>query len=214
MSASFPHGLQFPRSRAPITHQKLLLVEGITPFYFFLALLRHLGLQNEIEVRNFGGISDLHQALKLLVATPGFPNVTSIGIVRDAETDALSSFDSVCSSLRAARLSIPSDMLEIAPGTPTISVLILPDCANPGMLENLCLQAVSTDLSIPCIDQYFDCLQQQGIETPNNLPKAQVQAFLASRERPGLLLGEAAQAGFIPWDAPAFDQLKQFLRTL
>src|SRR5437868_2714767 len=140
MSAGFSHGLQYPRARAPITHQKLLLVEGATPFYFFLALLRHLRLENDIEIRNFGGIGDLHPALRLLVATPGFPNVTSVGIIRDAETDARGSFDSVCSGLRAAGLSIPLGMLVTATGIPNTSVLILPDCASPGMLENLCLQ--------------------------------------------------------------------------
>jgi hypothetical protein len=213
-AASFSSGLQNPRSREPITHQKILFVEGKTPFYFFLGFLRHLTLENDIEIRNFGGIRDLRSALKLLVITPGFPGVISLGIIRDAETDARSSFDSVCSGLRAAGLSVPPDMLFTAAGTPNTSVLILPDCVSSGMLESLCLQAVRADPAIPCIDQYFDCLEHLGAYRPDNISKARVQAFLSSRERAGLLLGEAALAGFIPWENSAFDQARQFLRAL
>lgn len=212
-AAEFQSGLQHPRSRAPITHQKLLLVEGVTPFYFFLGLLRHLRFEDLIEIRNFGGIADFHDAIRLLVATPGFANVTSVGIVRDAEIDARASFDSVCSGLRAARLSVPVTVAVSVSGPPSTSVFILPDCASPGTLETLCLQALESDSATPCIEQYFDCLEQANVHL-GNMPKAKVQAFLSSRERSGLLLGQAAQAGFIPWGEAVFDELKGFLTRL
>ena len=82
------------------------------------------------------------------------------------------------------------------------------------MLETLCLQAVSGDPAMPCVRQYFECLQGKGVSLPRNLPKARLHTFLSSRETPDLLLGQAAREGYFLWDNPAFDQLKEFLRAL
>jgi hypothetical protein len=46
------------------------------------------------------------------------------------------------------------------------------------------------------------------------MPKAKLHAFLASRPKPDLLLGQAAHTGYLPWDSSAFDLLKQFLQAL
>lgn len=214
MASSLPPGLEKTHSRSPITYSKVLLVEGRTPFEFFKALLHHIGLLDEIEIRNFGGVTDFSLYLETLIVTPGFINVISLGIVRDAEDDANSAFTSICNSLKRAGLDVPTVPLVLTDGKPRVSVLILPDCVAPGMLETLCMQAASSDAAIPCITQYFECLEQQKIVPPQPTAKAQVQAFLASRQDPGLLLGQAAHAGFLPWDDTAFDQLKHFLRAL
>jgi hypothetical protein len=41
-----------------------------------------------------------------------------------------------------------------------------------------------------------------------------MQVFLASRLEAGKRLGEAAQAGYLPWGAPAFDELRRFVKTV
>ena len=132
-----PGDLHLPSSRSPISYPKMLLVEGRDAFEFFKALLRHLGMADD-----------------------------------------------------------------------------LPDCANPGMLETLCLEAVGDDPAVPCVQQYLACLEQRGLDPPGNLHKARLHAFLASRPRPQLLLGQAAHAGYWPWSSPAFDLVKEFLRAL
>jgi hypothetical protein len=214
MSSPLPLGLQKPHARSPITYAKVLLVEGMTPFQFFKALLKHINLLDVIEIRNFGGVTDFTVFLETLIATPGFDKVESLGIVRDAEDNANSAFASVCASLGRAGLDVPASSLSITTGKPRVSVFILPDCVAPGMIETLCMHAVSGDPSIPCISQYFECIARELTEMPSPIDKAQVQAFLASRVRPGLQLGEAAHAGYVPWDDVAFDKLKQFLRAL
>jgi hypothetical protein len=90
----------------------------------------------------------------------------------------------------------------------------LPDCMASGSLETLCMSALSDDASLPCISQYFECLTREADCAPSPIVKAHVQAFLASRTRPGLQLGEAAHAGYLPWDNAAFDMLRTFLRSL
>ena len=65
---------------------------------------------------------------------------------------------------------------------------------------------------------HFDYLQKHVGEYLPDLPEApsvpQVHTFLASRYKPNLDLGVAAQAGYWPFDHPAFAQAKQFLQML
>lgn len=206
-----PADLQSPRTRSPITYAKVLLVEGADAFYFFKGLLIHLGLLSVVEVRNYGGGNDLTAYLDLLRVTPGFERVTSLGIIRDAEQlDATRVFRSVSDSLKQVNLPVPPQPLTLTDGLPAVSVFILPDCAGPGALETLCLQSVSGDPALPCVDEYFQCVQRQGHALPNNLLKARLHAFLSSRAQPNLRLGQAAHEGYWPWENVAFDLLKQF----
>ncbi len=67
-------------------------------------------------------------------------------------------------------------------------------------------------------DAHFEYLQKHVGEYLPDLPEApsvaQAHAFLASRYKPNLDLGVAAQAGYWPFDHPAFVQAKQFLQML
>jgi hypothetical protein len=92
--------------------------------------------------------------------------------------------------------------------------MILPEENAPGMLEDLCLQALKSDCATVCVEQYFQCLQQQRVPLPRNMSKAQIQVFLGSRAEAGKRLGEAAQAGYLPWDNNAFEQLKDFIHQV
>lgn len=198
---------------SPIGSEKLLLVEGKDDEGFFKALLKQLQLEN-IEIRNFDGTPNFSTYLKTLKATPGFSQVASLGIVRDADTNHNSAFQSICTGLQQAKLNIPQKPLVTAEGEPKVTVYILPDCQNPGMLETLCLKSVENDPVFPCMEEYFRCMQNQNVVMPNNLPKAKLGAFLASRQKPNLLASNAARAGYFPWDNPVFDLVKQFIQSL
>ncbi len=209
-----PPDLQSPESRSPITFSKVLTVEGRDTFEFFKALLRSLDLLNTVEIRNFGGVTDLTERLELLTITPGFERVTALGIVRDAETDAGRAFQSVCNSLTQVGFPVPPQPMVSTEGRPKVSVFLLPDSVSPGTLETLCLRSVAKDPAMACIEEYFQCVVRQGLPLPGNMLKAQVHTFLASRPRPYLMLGQGAHEGYWPWDNPAFDPLKRFLRAL
>lgn len=208
-----PQGLQISQSPLPITYQKVLLVEGNDAFQFFKALLRHLNLLYKIEIRNFGGVNDL-DFLETLKITSGFEKVISLAIIRDAEKSSVSAFNSVCGALKHAGLDAPFEPMVSTGGSPKISVFILPDCINEGALETLCLRLVENDPAMPCVDQFFACIQNNGLTLPGNLQKATIHVFLSSRKRPNLLLGQAAQAGYWPWKHAALDQLKNFLNNI
>ena len=126
----------------PISWPKQLLVEGFDAARLLQALVGHLKL-GDIQVQNFGGNWELAAFLSALRALPNFEaQVTSVGIVRDADANPAAAFQSVRAALRKAGL----EALD-RPGIPTetnprTAVFILPDGETPGMLESLCLAAV------------------------------------------------------------------------
>ena len=220
-----PNGLDQPGSRAPVTYAKVLLVEGKSAFEFFKALLRRLQILDQVEIRNYGGVDQLPNYLRTLPAIDGFRRVTSLGIIRDAESNATAAFNSVHRAMEKAqsvkklnpRLVVPS-----APekpciktsGIPSVSVFILPDCRTPGMLETLCLDSVRNDPALQCVEEYSKCLVRSGFNLGAKSDKAKLHTFLASRLQPDLLLGQAAHEGYFPWESPAFESIKAFLMAL
>jgi len=193
----------------------LLLVEGDTPTHFFEALLRHLALSNDIEVRNFRSITNLRPFLLDLAKTAEFQALaTSVGIVRDAESDAAAARQSAQHALQAAGLT-PAR-------TPPIktSIFILPDNANPGMIETLCMHAVESEPTLSgeyaCAVEFIACLNKNRVALPTEpkLAKNRAQAYLATRMDVQLFPGQAAYRGHWPFDNPAFDPLKKFLQAL
>jgi hypothetical protein len=140
----------------------------------------------------------------------------SIGVTRDADNDSHGAFQSVSGFLTASNLPAPASgghLSDAEAGTPRAGIYILPDCVNAGMLEDLCLEAVSDDLATSCVNEFLDCVVRAG-RTPGNLSKARVHAWLSSQVVPDRRLGEAARAGMWPWDSPTFDALKEFLLKL
>jgi len=197
-----------------ITSEKQLLVEGNDAVAFFVAFLKHLGV-TDVQIQNFGGINELRAFLKALRNEPGFlAQVRSLGVIRDAETNPSGAFQSVCDALNAAGMPVPAKTEMVKDGDPNTSVLILPNATTSGMLESLCLESVATDLAIICVDHYFDCLRKQGVTLPSNITKARTHAYLSSKPKPDLLIGQAANAGYFPFSHQAFDHVKQFLLNL
>ena len=97
---------------------------------------------------------------------------------------------------------------------PKVTVFIMPGDGESGALEDLCLRALEGDTAMQCVSAFMQCVEQTVTPVPNNLPKARIHAFLASREDPELRLGEAAQRGYLPWENAAFHQLIEFVRSL
>jgi len=83
-----------------------------------------------------------------------------------------------------------------------------------GTLEDLCLSSMVDDAAFSCMEQYFECLQPDKLFPDSQSGKAKVHAFLASREKPDLRLGESALAGFWPWTSGAYDDIVDFLASL
>ena len=196
-----------------IQQSKLLVVEGADDKRLFNALLRHIGVSG-IQVVDAGGKDNIRQMLKVIKQSPGYSKVSSIGVVRDADANAGSALQSVRDALRDANLPSPDAPLSLAGTDRRVAVLIAPHGESSGTIEDVCLESVAGDAAMGCVQDYFSCLNDNGVEQPGNMPKAEAQAFLASRERPGLRLGEAASAGYWDFEHIAFEPFKRLLGML
>jgi len=200
------------RAVTPISRDKLLLVEGETPKNFFEALLKHLNLHQQIEIRSFGGVNELPAFLKMLTGATGFACVKTLALIRDAEADAQGARQSVKDALQAAGLSRQTKL--------RTEVFILPDNQSPGMLETLCMEAVKHSPELDgrhtCVEEFFKCLESKSVSLPGDyrLAKHKAQAYLATQEEVQLYPGTAAYKGYWPWDSRVFDVLKRFLQSL
>lgn len=192
---------------------KLALGEGSEEVLFFTAFLKHMGLEN-VQVEEYGGKTKLRDYLKTLPLRPNFHILETVVVFRDADQDASSALQSISDSLRSAGLNVPPGHAQFSQGQPCVGVFIMPDGIKPGMIEDLCKQAVSDDPASACVDDYIDCLVRVLREQPKPPVKAWVHAWLASRREPEKRVGEAAAAGYWPWDNPAFQSLKSFLTHL
>ncbi len=198
----------------PITEPYILLVEGKDDVFFFKALIKNLKLNN-IQIFCYDGTPNFRDFLSGFIKTTGFADVSSLGITRDADTDYNASFQSIHDALQAEHLPTPEHPLEpIDDGDGLkVNIMILPGNNMLGMLEDLCLKSVESDPAMSCVAQYFQCLEQKD-SMPNNVSKAKVQAFLASRPKAGLLLGQAAEKGYWSWENTAFEEVKNFLQEI
>lgn len=200
-----------------ITEPKLLLVEGRDEVRLFGALARNIGLRGDVQIRDYGGRNSLRRLLANIWRVPGYQGLESLGIVMDADDSAASAGDRVRSALSAASLPVPAAPLQPAGSeNPKTCYLILPPDGETGALEDVCLASVAEDAAMSCVEGYFDCVERtpSGGPRTNWASKARVHAFLSSRERPDLRLGEAAERGVWRFGAPAFDSLKTVLRMI
>ena len=199
----------------PIASPKQLVVEGSDEFFLFRALLASLGLSG-VQIQSMDGVGNLHPFVKALAATAGFHEVSALGIVRDSDESPEDAFKSARHALEKAGLPVPSECLEVCGESPRVAVMLVPSANEAGALEDLLLQSVAGDAAKPCVDGYFECLDEQGATAERHESKRKVQVFIASRNCPNhvRLPGEAAAAGVWPWDSSAFDEVKQFLTSL
>lgn len=196
-----------------ITEAKQLLVEGNDQRNFFEGFLTYIDCPG-VTVQNFGGVKELHGFLRGLVRMQGFRSVKSIGIVRDAETDAGGAFQSVQAALNAAELPVPAHPGQQSGGRPRVSVHILPDADNPGMLETLLNRSFVDDPVNGCIDKFFQCVESLPDRQIRRPDKARSHAYIATQPEPYFSVGVAAKNDYWDLDHEAFAHLRSFLIEL
>jgi hypothetical protein len=205
--------MPLPSRSDPLSKPKLIVGEGIEEVFFFAALVNHLGL-GDIQVEQYGGKRRLQLYVRELLVRPGYQSLASIGITRDTDSSVAQDFQSICGYLQSSGFVVPARAGLFGTGTPKVGVFLMPNNSDAGMLEDLCLASVQGDGSAPCLDEFFKCVRQQAGRQTAEQSKARMHAWLASQIKPDLRLGEAAKQSLFPWDAPVFQDLKQFLQNL
>ena len=202
------------RDPAEIEKPRQLLVEGKDQQHFFEEFLKHIGREKLVQVQDYGGGTELRGFLPAFVKMPGFNSVSSIGIIRDAESSAQSTFQSVQSSLRNVNLAVPTQVEVATASTPTVAVLILPGGGRNGMLETVLCELFAGDAIDKCIDEFFNCAGSQAGVAITKPAKSRAFAYLALTRKPYHSVGVAAQAGVWDLNHCAFANVSAFLRNL
>jgi hypothetical protein len=224
--------IEFQEKKIEISKFKILIVEGNHERDFFKAWLKAID-KDDIQVMPIGGKTRLKNDFVILVKRPNFGDVTSILIIRDADCDPKSAFDSVCNVLRSVRvtdalknkgivLKIPENTWTFTKNmTPRVGIAILPAKDQMGALEELLLQTVPDDpmtsKSYQFIDDAIITLNETDYRTPppfHRLGKARVHAFLATFEEPDRNQGIAAKAGIWDFQHKSLDSLRAILEEL
>lgn len=203
----------------------ILLVEGYDEENFFRYYIKFLKQTNPVRYANlediqiicYEGISKLEICLKTIQVVTGSEAIQKIGIIRDAEDDAIASFATTQSNLRQANLEIPQQQLILTRGNPRIVVMIVPEQGS-GSIEITFLESVNHDPAFHCVNQYINCLnplyESNVLVKSKNIHKTKLHAFLASRKEPNISIGGAAQNGYWNYNNPAFNRIKKFLEIL
>jgi len=127
---------------------------------------------------------------------PGWPLVSRVGVIFDAEEDLGQSWALACSVFAELAIPAPSGpgMVERA-GSWTVGAWLLPDNASRGASETLLLRTADAS-QIACIDAFFACTPNPGTTTAQR-DKARAHALAAAvvpGGRPDQLWGRADPA--------------------
>ncbi|RAQ40288.1 hypothetical protein B9S53_16685 [Arthrospira sp. O9.13F] len=187
-----------------IDKPKLIIGEGNEERIFFSTLIKYLEIE-DIQVQSYDGKGNLGKFLKSLHLIPGYQQLQSLGITRDADDSFESASESIDNFISNSNFSTT--------GTVKITKFIMPDNGSPGMLEDLCLKSIAAS-EIQCAETFLECIYNCCQRTPKNLAKAKIYTWLASQVNPGKRLGEAAKSGYINLKDEAFQQLGEFIKNL
>jgi hypothetical protein len=80
------------------------------------------------------------------------------------------------------------------------------------MLETLLWRSLQGHRLYCCVEPYPACVRQETGQPLAHEEKARICSYVAGREQPPL--GKAAQAGYFPWSASVFDEIKSLLQNL
>ena len=203
-------------SHVTIQKEKLLLVEGKDDRKFLTQIARLTNPPDSIQIIEIQGTLT-HPKLNAVISLPDFNlKVKALGIVRDADTNFASAFQSVTNFL--TRLNLPSPaagQLFASNQNIKVGVFIFPDNAQSGALENLILMALNTQYpkQMQCVTSYLQCLTNCG-HTVRKQNKSNVHSFLATYNEPGISLGDAALENYWNSTDVAFTGIKDFLQQL
>lgn len=199
----------------PIDCEVLLLVEGKDDENFFSALIEKMGIEN-IQIHAIEGIDKLKRFIRQLVRESDFEIVKGLGIILDADNrPPASAMQSIRSSLEGiAGLSAPQKAGELFGDEVKTGVFILPDNQSPGMLETLIWKVIKDEAMRECIDQFAECAESVLGENLDRPDKSRVHAYIATKPKPNVSVGVAAQRGYWDFDHPAFSDIKDFVAQL
>ncbi len=211
-----------PIERNNISKQYLVLCEGKDEELFLIEYINSKALSydrrfsEDIQILNFGGISELSYYLQILENMEGFDHVKNIAIVRDAEQDYNKACREVVKSLRNNEINqpdCPGKWCESGKGY-NIGFILFPLNNEAGTLEDLCVRIISESNNVEImqsIDDFLLSMESIYGHTYHKKHKNRLQTYFSSSDKyVGMQLGLASKAGAFDWNSVCLDPLKVF----
>jgi hypothetical protein len=186
----------------------LVLVEGSDDQAIVAGLIRFESIEG-FHIHNMIGKDEWTRKLRGICRSRGFGRVHGLGLVRDADSDGASQFQSCRTSLEVAKLPVPTATSVLEAGRPAVAIFIVPETTRVGAIEEVCLPSFDA-ARMGCVDGYFSCLPG-AVATK---PKASVQTYLAGLQPSCRDLKVAVREGLIDFSHATFDGLREFLHEL
>ena len=207
--------------------EHLILCEGLDEWKFLVSYLNNAALSSWpelsriVQVENFGGNEQLSTKINLWSKAPGFENIKSLVVIRDAETNAAAAVQSINSAFRNAGLPEPKrpGIIEHDASLST-GFLLFPACSTElidGTLEDLCLSILeeSEPQILHEISLFMNGLSNDGLRTfPHEFKSKLHTYFSVTDDYVSFKIGEAADAGAFDWTSEKLQPLRDFLISM
>lgn len=205
----------------PSRNQKIerpiaIAVEGADYLHLLLSQLDGPPEFEQVQLLNFGGISDLSKWLAAFKSLDqSRVKVEKLGIICDAEADAKNAAKHVKSCLRKNDYPVPNRSGEMASlaNRPSSSFLIVPVGRESGCLEDACWDAVVDVEPIPCAEQFLTCVDRSN-KNDAWRSKVKIHAMISASDQPSITLGQSASAGMWDFNASSLKGILDFVRKL
>lgn len=215
------------KTNTQILKSNLILCEGRDEQEFLIQYLNSTALSdipefsNNIQVIDFGGNSELTKKLQILKNMANFDKLTSLLVVRDAETCAESACREIQRALRENGFSIPKEPHCWEGELLKVGFVLFPACDNTlqnGTLEDLCLSILSDQSADGILEEiglFLTRLENRHQRTFSRIFKAKLHTYFSvHNDYVSLKIGEAAAAGAFDWNNIALESLKSFMQEV
>lgn len=172
------------------TPNRILLVEGRDDYNVVCHIRKRAPLDVSFDIQDKRGVENV---IDSIYSEINAPQRQAVGIVVDANDDILARWQSISDRLHTATV-VPPDRPDAAGtiipdsrGKPRVGVWLMPNNGSPGELEDFVLRMGPEDDPVwPLSRQYIDGIPENARKfSKGKRLKAQIHAWLATRENPG-----------------------------
>jgi hypothetical protein len=195
---------------------KKLLVEGNDDQHVIWALCQKFDIPETFDVIDTEGIDNLLSQISVRLKQP---NVNSIGIIIDADTDIKSRYASISALLKTQGFDfpevLPADGLIIEANGTSIGVWMMPNNGLSGMLEDFIAFLVPEDDQLmPIVTETLGNIEGKELNKYAMIhkSKALIHSWLSLQDDPGTPMGLAITKKYLTTDEDTCQKLVNWIR--
>ena len=195
--------------------KKLLIIEGVDDKHVVRHLQRRKFPAVEFEIVDKGNVDKVLKAIGPEIKVPGR---VAVGILVDANNNLNNRWRAVSDRLKNVDIPAPAALPRagaIIGKTPRVGVWAMPDNRSTGALEDFVKKMIPEDDPVWPLARKFirDIPEDERKFTPGKRSKAELRAWLATRETPGLM-GTAIGIGDLKTDGKLCIDFLKWLENL